>query len=85
LLDGGSRIIFFIKRLKLRLGLIKPKPTPYNIRMAYQTTTKLVGLIRDLNIYVHNIPYVITFTMLHDNVIDISYFVLLRRPWLKDA
>jgi hypothetical protein len=42
------------------LGLPKPKPTPYNLRMAYQTTTKLMGLIRDMKIYVHGIPYIIT-------------------------
>jgi hypothetical protein len=35
LLDGGSRINFIIEQLKLRLGLPKPKPTPYNLRMAY--------------------------------------------------
>jgi len=36
--------------------------------MVYQTTTKPMGLIHDLNIYVHNIPYVTMFTILHNNV-----------------
>jgi hypothetical protein len=31
-----------------------------------------MGLIRDLKIYVHDIPYVTTFTMLQNNVIDVS-------------
>jgi hypothetical protein len=45
LLDGGSGINIITKQLRLRLGLPKPKPAPYNMRMAYQITTKLVGLI----------------------------------------
>jgi hypothetical protein len=44
-----------------------------------------MGLIRDLKIYVHGIPYIIMFIVLHNSVIDSSYFMLLGRPWLKDA
>jgi hypothetical protein len=51
LLDGGFRVNIIIKQLKLRLGLPKHNPTPYNLRMADQTTTKPMGLIRNLNIY----------------------------------
>jgi hypothetical protein len=58
LLDGGFVVSIFIEQLRLRLGLVKPKPTPYNLKMAYQITTKPVGLIRDLKIYVHDIPYI---------------------------
>jgi len=53
--------------------------------MANQTTTKPVGLIKDLKIYVHGIPYITMFTILENSVIDSSYFMLLKRPWLKDA
>jgi hypothetical protein len=67
------------------LGLPKLKLTPYNMRMANQTTTKLVGLIRDLRIYVHGTPYIITFIILHKSVVDSSYSMLLGRPWLKDV
>jgi hypothetical protein len=67
------------------LGLPKPKPTPYNLRMAYQTTTKLMGLIRDMKIYVHDIPYIIMFTILQNNVVDSSYSMLLGRPWSRDV
>jgi hypothetical protein len=52
LLDGGSRVNIIIEHLKLRLGLPKPKLAPYNLRMANQTTTKPIGFIRDLKIYV---------------------------------
>jgi hypothetical protein len=53
--------------------------------MADQTTIKLMGLIRDLKIYVHDIPYITMFTILQNSVVDYSYSILLGRPWLKDA
>jgi len=85
LLNGGSRNNIITKHLKLRVGHPKPKPTPYNLRMANQTTTKLVGLIKDLNIYVHGIPYITTFIVLQNIVVNFNYSMLLGRPWLKDA
>jgi len=53
--------------------------------MANETITKPMGLIRDMKIYVHNIPYITMFTILHNSVIDASYSMLLRKSWLKDA
>ncbi len=50
MLDGGFRVNIITKQLRLRLGLPKLKPAPYNLRMVDQTTIKLVGLIRDLKI-----------------------------------
>jgi hypothetical protein len=44
--------------------LSKPKPTPYNLRMADQTIAKPLGLIKDLKILIHEIPYVMTFTII---------------------
>ncbi len=63
LLDGGLRINIITQQLRLRLGLPKPKHAPYNTRMVDQTTTKLVGFIKDLKIYVHGIPYITTFNV----------------------
>jgi len=65
--------------------LPKLKPTPYNLRMANQTTTKLVGLVKDLEIYVHGIPYISTFTTLQNSVVDFNYSMFLRMPWLRDV
>jgi hypothetical protein len=48
LLDGGYGVNIITKQLRLRLGLPKPKLAPYNLRMANQTTTKPMGLIKDL-------------------------------------
>jgi hypothetical protein len=69
----------------VQLGLSKPKPTPYNLRMANQTIAKPLGLIKDLKILIHGIPYVVTFTVIQSSVLDSSYFMLLGHPWLKDA
>jgi hypothetical protein len=66
------------------LGLPKPKLAPYNMRMANQTTTKPVGLIKDLKICVHGIPYITTFIVLQNNVVEYNYSMLLGRPWLRE-
>jgi hypothetical protein len=85
MLDGGSKIHIITKQLKLKLGFSKPKPTTYNLRMAYQPTTKLVWLIKDPKIYVHGIIHIITFIVLQNIVVDSNYSMLLGRPWLRDA
>jgi len=78
LLNGGCGVNIITKQLILKLGLPKPKLAPYNLRMAYQTTIKRMGLVRDLKIYVHSIPYIIMFNVLQNNVLNISYSMLLR-------
>jgi hypothetical protein len=55
-LDGGLRVNIIIKQLNIRLGLPKLKLAPYNLWITNQTTTKSVGLIKDLKMYVHGIP-----------------------------
>jgi hypothetical protein len=69
----------------LKLGFLKPKPAPYNLKMANQATTKLVGLVRDMKIYVHGILYITMFTILQNSVVDFNYSMLLERPWLRDV
>jgi hypothetical protein len=85
LLNERSSIYIITKQLKLKLRLPKRKPAPYDLRTSYQTITKLVGLIHDVKTNVHNIPYIITFTILQNNVINVNYSMLLGRPWFKDA
>jgi hypothetical protein len=53
--------------------------------MANQTITKPLGLIKDLKIFVHGIPYIVTFVVINNNVLDFIYSMLLGRPWLRDA
>jgi hypothetical protein len=65
--------------------LPKPKHAPYNLKMADQSTTKPIRLICDLKVYVHDIPYATTFNVLQNSVVNISYSMLLRKPWLRDV
>jgi hypothetical protein len=53
--------------------------------MAYQTMTKPIGLIEDLNIYEHGIPYITSFIILQNIVVDSNYSLLLGRPWFRDV
>jgi hypothetical protein len=50
------------------VGLPEPKSIPYDLWMANQTTIKLVGLIHNMRILIHVIPYVIIFRIVHNNV-----------------
>jgi hypothetical protein len=47
--------------------------------------TRPSEIIVNLNIHIHVIPYIITFTVLKNSVVDSNYSILLRRPWFKDA
>jgi len=85
LIDGNSRVNIINENLKVQLGLSKPNPTPYNMRMANQTITKTLGFIRDLKIFIYGISYIVTFNNINNNVLDYNYSMLLRRPWLKDS
>jgi hypothetical protein len=82
LLDGGLGVNIIIEDLRKKLGLPIPKHVPYTLRMVDQTLTKLVGLIRDLKIHIHDILYVITFIMMKNNVLDAKYSMLLGHLWL---
>ncbi len=53
--------------------------------MANQTIAKPFGLIKNLKIFVHGIPYTITFIVINSNVLDSSYSMLFKHTWLKDA
>jgi len=45
LFNGESGVNIIMKDLKKKLRLTILKPTPYTLRVAYQTLIKLVGLI----------------------------------------
>ncbi len=52
--------------------------------MAYQNMTRPLRFIQNLKIHIH-VPYITTFIVMKNNVVDTNYFTLLRRPWLIDA
>jgi len=56
LLDGGSGVNIIMEKLRVQLGLSKPKLALYNLHMADQTMVKPLGLIKDFKILVHGIP-----------------------------
>jgi tetrahydromethanopterin S-methyltransferase subunit G len=85
LIDGGTSVNVIIKNLRTKLCLTKPRPTPYHLRMVDQNMTKPLGIIINLKIHIHGIPYIATFIVLENNVVDSNYFMLLGRPWLRDA
>jgi hypothetical protein len=52
--------------------------------MVDQTIARPVGLIKNLKILVHGIPYTIAFIVIQSSVLNFSYSMLLGSPWLKD-
>jgi hypothetical protein len=42
-----------------------------------------LGIIRNLKIHIHGIPYITTFIFLKDSVVDSSYYMLLGNLGLK--
>jgi hypothetical protein len=79
-LDGGFGVNIIMKKLKVQLGLSKPKPVPCNLHMVDQTIATPLGLIKDLKILIHEIPYTLTFTMIQSSVLNSNYSMLLGRP-----
>ncbi len=84
LLDGGYEISIIKDKLKVRLGLSKPKLAPQNLHLVDETIVKPLGLIKDPRNFVHGIPYAMTFTVIQSSVLYFYYFVLLGCPWLRD-
>jgi hypothetical protein len=84
LLDARSCMNIMTKELRNQLRLPNPKPTLYTFQMANQTITKPIGLITDLKIRIHGIPYIAVFMVMKNNVLDSSYSMLLDQPWLRN-
>jgi hypothetical protein len=85
LINERASVNIIIENIRKKLGLPKPRPIPYHLTMADQSMIRPLGIIKNLKIHIHGIPYIATSTILKNNVIDSSYFMLLGRPWLKDA
>jgi hypothetical protein len=85
LIDGGASVNIIIKNLITKLGLPTTRLSPYHLIMAYQSVTRPLGIIKNLKSHIHGIPYVATFTVSKNNVVNSNYYMLLGKPWLKDA
>ncbi len=71
----GFGVNIITEKLCVQLGLLKPKSTPYNLHMANQIIVQPLGLIKNLKFFVHGIPYMIRFTIVHNSVLNSSYFM----------
>jgi len=85
LLDGGTSVNIITENLITKLGLPKPKLAPYHLRIVDQSMIRPLGIIKNLRIHIHGIPYVATFIVLQKTLVDSSYSMLLRRPWFRNA
>jgi hypothetical protein len=85
LIDGRVNVNFIIENFKTKLGLPQPRLAPYHLRMVDHNMIRCLRIIKILRIHIHGIPYVATFTILKNNVVDLSYFVLLGIHWFRDA
>lgn len=56
LIDRGSGINIVTEEELRRLGLPKPSPAPFNLKMVDASITRLNGLIMDVRIHIHTIP-----------------------------
>ena len=85
LLDGGSGVNVITEEERHRLGLPKPSLAPFNLKMANGTIAKPTGLLRDVKIHIHGIPYIVTLIVIDCQTIKSDYSMLLGRPWLRNA
>ncbi len=80
LLDGGFRVNIIIDDLQKKLRLPTPRLAPYTLKMVDQTLTKPMGMIKDLKIHIHGIPYIPTFIVMKNIVLDFKLFLIVGSP-----
>jgi hypothetical protein len=85
LLDEGANVNIIIENIIRKLCLPNLNQPHTHLRMANHNMTKPLRIIKNLNIHIHGIPYVATFNVLQNNVVDSNYFMLLGKPWLRYA
>ncbi len=79
MINGGASRNILTENFITKLGLSKASPTPYHLRMVDQSMTRPLGIIKNLNIHIHGIPYITTFIALKNNVVDSNNSMLLGR------
>jgi hypothetical protein len=85
LLDGAFGINMIKEEEQLWLGLPTLQTAPYRLRMADQPVVELLGLIKNIKIHIHGIPYFISLTVIRNTEVNDAYSMLLGHPWLIDA
>jgi hypothetical protein len=85
LLDGRLGVNAIKYGLKQILKLPPPQPVPFNLLMVDFSFIKPVGIVPNIRIRIHGISSIVTFTMMNNKAMDLTYSMLLGRPWLWDA
>ncbi len=60
-IDGGASVNIITENLITKLGLPKPRPIPYHLKMANRIMTRPLGITRNLKIHIHGVPYYLLF------------------------
>lgn len=84
-IDGGSGVNLIEEETFRKLGLGKPSPAPFLVRMADQRVAQPTGIVRNVPMRVGELDYRITLVILKIERSKRPYQVLLGRPWLKEA
>jgi CO dehydrogenase/acetyl-CoA synthase delta subunit len=53
--------------------------------MANFSFSKPLGTVPNIKITIHGMPYIITFMVMNNKLVDLTYSMLLKCPWLWDA
>jgi hypothetical protein len=85
LLDGRLGVNIITYGLKQKLKFPPPHPAPFNLLMVDFSFIKPLGIVPNIKIRIHGIPYITTFIVMNKKVVDPTYSMLLGRPWLWDA
>lgn len=80
MLDGGSSVNVITKRLRHHLGLLPPKSAHFHVKMGDYSMNRPLGVVRNLRIRIHGIPYTISFMVIDTKSDNPTYTMLLGRP-----
>jgi hypothetical protein len=69
LLDGRSKANAITYGLKQKLRLPPPQPTPFNLWMANSSFDKHLGIVPNIRIKIHGIPYIVTFMVMNNKIV----------------
>jgi hypothetical protein len=83
LLNNGFGVNIIFENLRKKLGLKKPKSTPFIIKMVDQRKVQPIGLINNLKFDLVGCEFKIFVTVLDMGNETETYSMFLGRPWLK--
>ena len=85
LLDGGSGVNILPEIVYLSMAVQKLEPAPFQVKMADQRRLQPLGILKDQRITISGLHFIVNFVVLRMQAKEISYPMLLGRPWFKTA